>query len=901
MPISFRELDPNFIIKIDRDDYNEQLLKKELINKRIHYKSGTDNDEKQSSLYLRVDPDEDKLLDLFDIILDMKFIKNVIPIYDHETKRHISYSVEDIIKDFYRFPTENELIELTLLSGNPDIGFYFVYFNHYMKSLMTAGIGGLLIRYIYGKENSSFNGIYTLWIVLWSLHFTANWVYKLKPRYMKKLLKVQKLSIQSMKNKNNLKQENPRKSILLKKVGFLPIAIIFMAALLFCQLSCFSFEIFVTQLYDGKYTTIFSLFPPILLSIFTTVLITIYNLVFVNPFVNLENGPSPDSSRLEKNIPLLFLMNFAPLMITLFLYYPMGSTFTRKWNTEFRPMIKRNYSLPLKGREFNIDMNRHNNQIVYFTITNQVILLALDNILPIVLKKVKEKLLGSNKPTSNKSLTVSNMKFTNPTEIEYWQQGQAYENNIWGEFNVDENYKKLIIQLGFVILFSTIWPLTPLIYFMFNVIFFRADLYRSLIKCTPSSIPNNHIPPQAVEMERHSSQGSWDIILQIITWLGTIVNPLISLLYHQPIMTTDTITENVVVKHPWIKKLFGKLFRLKVYIPGVIGFEQCLLLTFVIMYKMRSSSAHGQNSLKYNAMSQIPSTTQKNTSASLQNSSSAKLETNDKDIILQKSDVSNPSSASVIGETDRIFDNMENPEDTSISNVRRRGFTLPTKIDPHITKKRSATITSADETPTSTPTPLLSDSDDTPVKHRNSIASMKKFVTKLKPHSPVPPQETEYPPPEMYVTGKYHEMNENHFPQTLRNSVEETRHRSGSLRSDLNTTPVSRNSLAATAATAALFGGSDNHNSSYTHKSIDETRKPSIKYEHVLKNITNANDAEALNLAQGRIHGKSRIPRQHYNVHDHQNYISKSDIKKRGTNEKIVKDRSIFDRLKMKL
>ncbi|KAG0661482.1 hypothetical protein C6P45_001304, partial [Maudiozyma exigua] len=831
MPISFRELDPNFIIKFNRDDYNEELLKNALINKRINCKSGTDNDKKQSSLYVRIDPNEDKILDLFDVIMDMKFIRNVIPIYDHETKRRITYSVEDIIKDFYRFPTDNELIELTLLSGNPDVGFYFVYFNYYMKYLIIAGAGGLLIRYIYGKEKSSFNGLYTFGIFLWSLYYTINWVYKLKPSYSKKLLKVQKLSVQFMKNKNNLKQESSPKITVLKKIGFLPIAALFVAGLLFCQLSCFSLEIFVTQLYDGNYTVIFSLFPPILLSIFSTLLTTIYNLVFVNPFVKFEKGPSPDGSRLEKNIPLIFLMNFAPLMITL------------KWNTEFRPMIKRNYSLPLKGSEFGIDVNRHNNQMIYFTITNQLVTLALDNILPIILQKVKEKFMGSGKSTSSKSLTLSNMKFNNPTEIEYWQQGQNYENNIWGEFNVDENYKKLIIQLGFVMLFSTIWPVTPFIYFMFDIIFFRADLYRCLIKCTPSSIPNNQISPQPVEMKRHSSQGSWDIILQILTWFATIVNPLISLLHHHhQIIATTTVDEKSIVRHPWIQKGVHKLLISNEYIPGVIGLEQCLLLAAVVSYKMHTSSGRPQHSKKYDAMSQITSDTQKNVSTSPQSITITNFDMHGKEINSQEKNISNTNNDSTTTKVRDAGDNTSNI-------VRRRGYTLPNKTEPHTTRKRSTTITSEDETPSPTVTPQFSYTDDTPVKHRNSIASMKKFVLKLKRHSTHPPEETEYPPPEMYVTGKYHEMNENHFPQTLRNSAEETRHRSGSLRSDLNNVSTSPNSLAATAATAALFGGSENHNS-YTHKPSNEVTRVPIKHEHILKNITNTNDAKAMNLAQ---------------------------------------------------
>lgn len=887
--MSLKELDPNFIVYFENNESNRNHLINEFQTKDIPIIGSTDVSGKETFAYVRLDPTEDRLLDLFDITTNLNCIKKVVPIYDQKTQKLISHSIRRIMKNIFGIPNERELLMLTVLSGDPDLGLYLTYFAYYMKALLLAGIMGLCFRFYYGSQDSEFNLSYTVSIVLWSIGFTINWVYHLKPYYINKVYKTQKISIRDMTNKNKVRKENSHNSILLKKIVFVPIAIIFIIGLFFFQLSCFSLEIFVTQLYDGNYISLFSLLPPVLLSTITPILLTIYNLLFVDPCVMLENGPAPNSSKLEKNMPLLFLMNFSPLLITLFLYYPYSTFFAKKWTNEFRPQLMNDYTLPLKQIDFMADKNRHNAQIIYFTITNQALLLAMDNLLPMFLNKVKQFLSGSNKQTSKKNLIKSHIKRINPSELEYWEQHEFYKNNAWGNFDVDENMKKLIFQLGFVMFFSNIWPLTPLIYFVFNLVIFRTDFVRSLQKCTPSSIPNNTVAPHPMYMQHHSSLGSWDIILQIITWLGTIINPLISLLYyhktHQVISTTNLGTR--------IKRCIRYLktfVESKSNIPITIGIEQISLLLIFILYRVRSNR-RSKSKVDNREISEINVTRKRemgipinsSTVVSSRNNKWVNNESTDNDLTLvpQISPNRNKTDLNRLGETDE-------------SHIHKRNTTLPTNNQVHIERQRSTTITSNDESPIISDISQSIASNDTPVKHRNSIISMERFLTKLKPHQ-TPHGDVEHPLPEVYVSGKYHEMNENHFPQTLRNIDKQREHRSTSLSSSTHMPSVSPNSLAATAAQTALSGKRKHIN--------QETRVPSSakplgkpkKYENILRNITNT-EKQSSKILRQRSQKNDRPKKNHISKPE---TVTKHEVKILENDSKKKKD--LFSRFRKKV
>ncbi|SMN20357.1 similar to Saccharomyces cerevisiae YBR086C IST2 Plasma membrane protein that may be involved in osmotolerance [Maudiozyma saulgeensis] len=893
MNVSLKQLDPNFIIYFENKGTNQELLLNKLQTEKIPAFGSTTVNQDDGYAYVRLDPTEDRLLDLFDVITNLKYIKKVVPIYDQSTQKRINYYVRNILRNILKTPNEKELIALTTLSGDPDLGLYFIYFTYYMKSLFVAGILGLGFRFYYGSRESEFNLSYTLSIVLWSIFFTINWIYYRKPYYVSKLYQTQKISFTDIVNKNKLGNESSHKSILLKKIIFVPIVLVFMIGLVFLQLSCFSLEIFVTQLYDGNYIGVFSLIPPILLSVLTPILLAVYNLIFVNPFVTLENGPAPKSSKLEKNIPFLFLMNFSPLLITLFLYYPFGSVFAKKWSNEFRPQLMKEYTLPLKKTDFIADKNRHNAQIIYFTITNQIILLTMDNILPIILNKVTQFITGSNKPTSKQSLTKLHIMNVNPSEIEYWEQGEFYKDNVWGNFDVDENMKKLILQLGFVMLFSTIWPLTPLVYLTFNLVVFRADLVRSLHKCTPSSIPNNLVAPLQLFTQHHSSLGSWDVILQITTWLGTIISPLASLMYHHRPQQMMSST-NLGSKTARGIRYLNSFLETKSNIPVIMGLEQLSLLLLVVIYKVCTTQRHNANS----SISKRNTTreTEKYDTVSIAAVVSSR---NNKlmDNIPINASLAKSTQAIAIGTSTSI-----NEGKTGVLHSRRRGTTLPTDTQPHIEIQRSINIKAGDETTPMKDMPQSETVNETQAKHRNSIISMEKFIGKLKPHH-TPHEEIEYPPPEVYTSAKYHEMNETHFPETLRENGKQREHRSASLSSTSHMPSVSPNSLAATAAMAALSGEGNYRNIETKNAKLDRSLEKSEKRENVLRNVTNTERQSSTILKR----------RSQKNDPSHKTHIPKpetppmhkvkrlNDERKKIPEEDSKKKKGIFSKLKNKI
>ena len=204
-------------------------------------------------------------------------------------------------------------------------------------------------------------------------------------------------------------------------------------------------------------------------------------------------------SKVEKNFVLTFFTSYMPLFITLFFYLPLGYKIT----PELRAIIAEwsfMLHIPVNGfkanvtdEDFIIDVKRYRNQFFYFIVTAQVIAAVMQNLLPIATDKILpllKKKENQNGEDLNKVLT-STVKSYFPREVPLWQKVNSYHINGYGEFDVDENFKKLVIQFGFLTIFSIIWPLAPLVCLIFNFFIFKADLWRALKKCMPSSNPED--------------------------------------------------------------------------------------------------------------------------------------------------------------------------------------------------------------------------------------------------------------------------------------------------------------------------------------------------------------------------------------------------------------------------
>ncbi|CCD22691.1 uncharacterized protein NDAI_0A05360 [Naumovozyma dairenensis CBS 421] len=552
------QLDPNYVISFDYSEDNLTLLVSKLSQLGIKALSRPGNDENTVYLYFRIDEhpseytsfsggvdnitsnnngnnvlSETRTLALFEAVRNNEFVHSIIPLYELDKQKRLNQFFHDqVYKKPLALPTDSELKQLSDLTGNPKLSLYFAYMATYTKKLKYLAIAGLMVRILFGNSFHEFSTLYSIGLNIWTLYFTTSWIYDLQPKYKWKLTHGQ-----SDESDNINSYDNPN-TVRIKKLCFIPIVIAFVIALISFQLLCFVIEIFITQLYDGPLIRILTLLPTILISIFTPTLQTIFNKLFVEKFVAWENGPNPKKSKVEKNFMLTFFINYSPLLITLFLYLPFGYKFTPEWKQRTTRYVQ-SMNVPVTKSNFKVHTNRYKIQFFYFTVTNQLILFFTQNILPLIMEKVLPKFKDENKPTSTKFKIKRQFKKSYPKDFKLWERTNSYITGPWDEFNEDINYEKLNIQLGFVIMFSIIWPLSPMICYIFNHIIIKADLWRAIEKCKPS-VPSfsriqqqNTVPLKVKDNNTVNANPTfvWNIILMVMAIIGSTLSSLLTYMY----------------------------------------------------------------------------------------------------------------------------------------------------------------------------------------------------------------------------------------------------------------------------------------------------------------------------------------------------------------------------------
>lgn len=556
MSESIDQLDPNYVIAFDYSVDNLTHLVTELSAKGLHVLPRPGYDKSTLYAFTRVEerdvqnPYESNgklALESYEesgdsvlrkICEPLTFVKSITPIHDSETRKRLDKAANDLIKHPLSFPTEHDLVLLERLTKNPRQALYFAYFRRYIIWLIPLSVIGAFSGLIRPSTPWEFNIPYTFALIAWGLLFTCSWVYRDHAYFGGKFGKVQN------RLETSEKKFSKPSVVLCKKLCFVPVAVVFVVSLVSFQFFCFFIEIYATQFYSGPLKSIFSLVPTVLICSFIPALTLIYNKLFVDKLVAWEDGPDPERSKVEKNFVLTFFTSYMPLFITLFFYLPLGYKVT----PELRAIIAEwgfRLSIPIgnvsfrtdpspANSDFIVDVKRYRNQFFYFIVTNQVIAVTTENLLPIVISKLLPLLKNKKAKAEDERLNEvlsSTVKSYFPRELSLWKKVNSYHNSTYGEFDVDENFKKLVIQFGYLVIFSIIWPLAPLICFAFDFLIFKVDLWRALKKCKPSSKPEdiqvNETNFNAVPV----SADPWNRILELIACLGGTTCPVLLLMY----------------------------------------------------------------------------------------------------------------------------------------------------------------------------------------------------------------------------------------------------------------------------------------------------------------------------------------------------------------------------------
>ncbi|ODV77505.1 uncharacterized protein CANTADRAFT_55556, partial [Suhomyces tanzawaensis NRRL Y-17324] len=448
------------------------------------------------------------------------FVNAIVPVAGDLNESSVSQKAVAIFSDSRL--TTNSIKE----KYGVNVALYFEFLKFYTIWLVYLSVFGLIS---YFKAKKTFSLTYAFVNLVWGTLFITLW--NRKEQYLVNFWGVQNSHLVEENNaklarlnKTSNAKADTGASRFVKQLSFIPVALGFTAVLVAYQLSCFVLEIFLSEIYDGPGKIFLTLLPTVLISVFVPILTIVYNTVTsaVIAWENHDNEYSRNNSILIKTFVLNFLTSYMPLIITSFIYLPFAhliefhlgdikNTITARISQD-RFYYK--YITQLKRQEeFQINQGRLSAQFFYFIVTNQIIQVILKYVLPIVLSKgiavVKSTIAGSPE-----------VKIEDREDEKDWLSKVRVALTL-PAYNVNDDFRGVILQYGYLILFGTVWPLAPIIAIVFNVLTFKLDLLK---------LSSGHYFRPTVQ-QRVDSIHPWNYALFILTWIGSVISPVVTALY----------------------------------------------------------------------------------------------------------------------------------------------------------------------------------------------------------------------------------------------------------------------------------------------------------------------------------------------------------------------------------
>lgn len=219
---------------------------------------------------------------------------------------------------------------------------------------------------------------------------------------------------------------------------------------------------------------------------------------------NYQNVDAHNAALIQKQFVLNFMTSYMPLLFTAFVYIPFGNIlvpFLDFWHATAQIVTFSEKPLPTK--EFQINPARISGQMFYFTVTAQIINFATEVVVPWAKRKAGEKA----KDFQNKGQPHAK---DHPEEAEFLQRVR-HECEL-ESYDVSGDYREMVIQYGYLSLFSVAWPLAACCFLVNNWVELRSDAVKIAIGS------RRPIP------WRSDSIGPWLTALGFLSWLGSVTS-----------------------------------------------------------------------------------------------------------------------------------------------------------------------------------------------------------------------------------------------------------------------------------------------------------------------------------------------------------------------------------------
>ncbi|KAL8755540.1 MAG: hypothetical protein Q9199_003557 [Rusavskia elegans] len=455
-----------------------------------------------------------------------KNVESIFPLHDH------TFDKEWIKKwSTMTFLKVEDLDEIRNRFGEK-IAYYFAFTQNYFAFLIFPAAFGFASWVILG----SFSPIYALVNGLWCVTLVEYWKRQeldLSVRWgVKGVAGIQKKR-RDFKHEKEIRdpvtgetlQIFPATKRLSRQLLQVPFAFLAVLALGTLIATGFGIEIFLSEVYNGPGKTLLVFLPTGLLTTLVPTLTTMLTTVAtqLNEYENWETAESYESALTQKIFVLNFITSYLPIFLTAFVYVPFGSIvvpYLDIFSLTARPFAQQEKQLQTpKSGAFVINPSRLKNQVIYFTVTAQIVNFGLETILPYVKRRGFSKYQemksesAAKKGGAGAGVAIDDV----PEEAEFLKRVRnEAELDV---YDVATDLREMVVQFGYLSLFSVVWPLTPVSFIINNWIELRSDAAKI---CLGMQRPTPH---------RADSIGPWLDSLEFLAWLGSITSAALAYLF----------------------------------------------------------------------------------------------------------------------------------------------------------------------------------------------------------------------------------------------------------------------------------------------------------------------------------------------------------------------------------
>ncbi|SCO89874.1 related to IST2 protein [Fusarium oxysporum] len=435
-------------------------------------------------------------------------VKAIFPIHNSKVNQSL---LKYLSRKF--FLSNEDIDQIRNLHGSK-VAFYFAFIQAYLLFLTFPAITGV-IAWLWLPRYSLAYGILTS---VWCTVFLEYWKIQeidLSLRWNVKGIQHVKVNRPQFKYDYEYVDEGGRKHYyfprwkkVVRQLLQIPFLIVAFLALGITIIAVFTIEILISETYAGPYKDYLEYLPTILLAVSLPYVTSALEdaAEWMTEFENHRTADLHEMSLTQKVFVLNMFTNYLPIFLTAFIYIPFGGTVVPKLEN-FLSAAFASVGKKFVHQPFHLDADRLRNEVIALTVTGQLSGFFEENIVPMLKHKFSDWYRDYRRARSKGDMLLAVVK-DDPEETAFLSR--VRNEAILPKYNVQDDIAEIVLQFGYLALFSPVWPIIPMGFLINNWIELRSDF---------AKISLEHQRPAPV---RSDGIGPWIYSLEALTWLGSI-------------------------------------------------------------------------------------------------------------------------------------------------------------------------------------------------------------------------------------------------------------------------------------------------------------------------------------------------------------------------------------------